>query len=147
MVHLTLVLSTLCGLGPAPGGDAQHVDRTIEITRRDGRLVFLEKGKPSPKAVTVVVGQVVRWENKDTHPHRLVCDRIVEARPLFDTDVIEPGQGKAIVIDFEIYRKAGGKPANVITLKYHSAGHEDETGELQVLSAARRFRGAPAPPP
>ena len=41
------------------------------------------------------------------------------------------------MFDIDLYQRAGGKPANVVTVKYHSRARVDDLGELQFLSAAR----------
>jgi plastocyanin len=133
-----LVLSTLAVSELAAQKGDQRVDKTIEITRRDGKLVFIEQGEDKAKAVTIVVGQRIRWENKDTQPHTLESTLRVEGKPLFDTGAIKPGEHKDVVFDIDVYRRAGGKPANVVTVKYQSHKKSDEVGELQLLSAARR---------
>ena len=114
------------------------MDKTVEITRKDGKVVFLERGKARPAAVSVVVGQTVRWENTDTEPHNLVGVGKAEGMPLFETGAIPPGGHKDVLIDIDLYKSAGGKPANVITVTYRCPAHPGETGELSVLSAARR---------
>jgi plastocyanin len=135
---VTLVLATLTAFDPTGRGEAQRVVKSIDITSKDGKLMFLEQGKEEPGVVTLVVGETVRWHNKDARAHRIVSDLKVEGKPLFDTEVIQPREHKDMVIKFDMYRKAGGRPASVIKLKYHSTEQERETGELQVLSAARR---------
>ncbi len=85
-----------------------------------------------------MVGQTIRWENKDTDPHHLVSNQTVSDKPLFDTGVIDPGKHKDVLFDIDLYQRAGGKPANVVTVKYHSRARVDDFGELQFLSAARR---------
>jgi hypothetical protein len=137
---VAFVLATLAGSGLSVGG-TEEVDKTIQITRKDDGLKFIEQGETKVKVVTVVVGQTVRWENKSNEDYRLVSDLKVEGKPLFDTGVIKPGEHKDILIDFQMYRKAGGKPANVVKFKYHGVDREADKGELHVLSAARRSIG------
>src|SRR4051794_4126806 len=108
ILFVALVLSTLAGSCPGVGG-AEQVDKTIQITREDKGLKFVERGETKAKAVTIVVGQTVRWENKCSQAYRVVSDLKVEGKPVFDTGVIKPGEHKDILIDFQMYRKAGGK--------------------------------------
>ena len=110
---------------------------TIAIVRHDDRIEFREGGTGGPRT-TVVVGQTIRWENKDATPHRLVSADEVDGQPLFDTGIILPGAHCDVLLDIDLYSKAGGKPANVISIRYHSIDDADSRGELQVLSAARR---------
>src|SRR5262245_4502921 len=91
---VTLVLSTLIGFGPAARGGAQRVVKTIDIMLNDGKLIFLEQGKDRPGVVTLVVGETVRWHNKDARAHRIVSDLKVEGKPLFETEIIKPGEHK-----------------------------------------------------
>ena len=105
------------------------MDKTIQITREDKGLKFVEQGETKAKAVTIVVGQTVRWENKCSKDHRVVSDLKVDRKPVFDTGIIKPGEHKDILVDFQMYRKAGGKPANVVKFKYHGADHMDDKGE------------------
>jgi len=114
------------------------VDKTIELTRRNGKLAFIEGGKDEVAPVTVVVGQRIRWENKDKERHELVSTLTVMGRPLFSTGVIKPGDHFDLLFDIDLYERAGGKPANLVTVKYRSYEQPDEPGELQLLSAARR---------
>jgi plastocyanin len=116
----------------------REVDKTIELTRRDGKLVFIERGKNEVAPVTLVVGQRIRWENKDKDPHTLVSTLTVAGKPLFSTGVIKPGDHKDLLFDIDLYERAGGKPANIVTLKYRSYEQPGEPGELRLLSAARR---------
>jgi plastocyanin len=114
------------------------VDKTIELTQRDGKLVFIEGGKDEVAPVTVVVGQRIRWENKDKEPHTLVSTLTVSDKPLFSTGVIRPGDHTDVLFDIDLYDRAGGRPANVVTVKYRSQEQPGEPGELRLLSAARR---------
>jgi hypothetical protein len=141
ILGITLVLSALEGYGLANQGASQKADKTVEIIGKGLKPKFVERGKEKAEIVTLVVGQTVRWENKDTKDHRLVSDLKIDEKSLFDTGVIKPGAHKDLVINFDMYKSAGGKPANVIKLKYHSVDQESLTGELQVLSAARRSIG------
>ena len=115
-----------------------EVDKTIELTRRDSKLVFIERGKDKVAPVTIVVGQRIRWENKDKEPHMLVSTLTVAGKPLFSTGVIKPGDHKDLLFDIDLYERAGGKPASVVTVKYLSHEQPGEPGELRLLSAARR---------
>ena len=117
----------------------RKVDKTIELSRRAGKLVFIEAGKDEVAPVTIVVGQTVRWENKDREPHEVASTLTVAGKPLFSTGVIRPGDHSDVLFDIESYQRAGGRPANVVTVKYRSS-HElaGEPGELRLLSAARR---------
>jgi len=116
-------------------------DKTVEITRKDGKLVFIEHGKEKAQAIPVVVGETIRWENKDTQPHTVVSVQTAAGKPLFDTGIIPPGKHKDVHFDIDMYQRAGGKPANVVRVKYHNRAQIDEVGELHFLSAARRGRG------
>ena len=85
-------------------------DKTVEITRKEGKLVFIEHGKEIARAIPIVVGQTIRWENKDTQPHALVSILTAAGKPLFDTGVIPPGKYKDVLFDIDMYerrRKAG----------------------------------------
>ena len=119
----------------------QQVDKTIELTRRDGRIVFVERGQDNAAPIAIVVGQRVRWENKDKEPHMLVSTLTVAGKPLFSTGVIKPGDHMDLLFDIDLYERAGGKPANVVTVKYRVHDLPDEPGELRLLSAARRGDG------
>lgn len=126
----------------ASGLDAQHndskVEKTIELTRRDGKLTFIEHGKDNAEPITIVVGETVRWENKDKQPHTVVSTLIVEGRPIFSIGVIKPGEYLDLLFDIDLYQRAGGRPANVVKLQYHSDEQGGEPAELRLLSAARR---------
>src|SRR5262245_20539400 len=116
----------------------QQVDKTIELIRRDGKLAFIERGKDKVEPITITVGQRVRWENKDTEPHTLVSTLTVAGKPLFSTGAIKPGDHMDLLFDIDLYQPAGGKPANIVTVKYRSDEQPGEAGELWLLSAARR---------
>ena len=137
-VCTTLLASTPPIRSRAPQEPTEPMSTTVEIRRSDGKIEFREIGKERPEATTIVVGQTIRWANRDSEAHQLVSDVKVEGKPLFDTGIIEPGGHKDVLIDIDLYTKAGGKPANVVRVRYHSRDHEDLTGELQILSAARR---------
>lgn len=113
------------------------MEKTIEIRRREGHIEFRERGSEEQRT-TVVVGQTIRWQNVDADPHQLVSDLEIDGRPLFDTGLIAPGEHTDLLVDIDLYSKAGGKPASVIIVKYHSTADSTSHGELQVLSAARR---------
>jgi hypothetical protein len=117
---------------------AREVDKTIELTRRDGKLEFIERGKDNVAPITIVVGQRIRWENRDKEPHTLVSTLTVSGKPLFSTGVIKPGDHEDLLFDIDLYERAGGKPANVVTVKYRSSEQPGELGEIRLLSAARR---------
>jgi hypothetical protein len=113
------------------------VGKTIDIIRHNDTIEFRERGNDGYRT-TIVVGQTIRWENKDTRPHRLVSALEFDGKPLIDTGIIRPGEHCDVLIDIDFYSKAGGKPANVISIMYRSTDDADSRGELQVLSAARR---------
>ena len=120
------------------GGKPREPAKTIEITRQAGKLVLTEKGKPEPKAVAVVVGQTVRWVNRDQHPWIIRSIVEVDGKPLFQTEIIPPGGQKDILFNNTIYRAAGGQTAESVRLKYQADDRGEETGELVLLSPARR---------
>jgi hypothetical protein len=113
------------------------VDKTIDIIRHDDTIEFRERGTDE-RRTTIVVGQTIRWENKDATPHRLVSAVEIDGKPLLDTGIIPPGGHHDVLIDIDLYSKGGGKPANVISITYHDSDDGGSRGELQVLSAARR---------
>ena len=45
---------------------------------------------------------------------------------------------KDLLFDIDLYERAGGRPANVVTVKYRSNEKPGEPGEIRLLSAARR---------
>ena len=140
VIILALVsLALLPGQDQAPGGGKpREPAKTIEITRRADKVVFTEKGKPEAKAVAVVVGQSVRWVNCDDQPWTLRSIVEVNGKPLFQTEVIPPGHHKDILFNNTIYRAAGGQTAESVRLKYQADDRGEETGELVLLSPARR---------
>ena len=115
------------------------MDKTIDIRRSEDKIEFREHGNDE-RRTTIVVGQTIRWQNDDTKAHQLVSAVEVNGRPLFDTGIIRPGEHRDVLVDIELYSRAGGKPANVISIKYYSIDDADSRGELQILSAARRGR-------
>lgn len=120
-------------------GLTEFVDKTIDIRRREDKIEFREHGNEKEQT-TIIVGQTIRWRNTDAQPHQLVSDIAVGGRPVLDTGLIGPGDDKDVLVDIDLYSRAGGQPANVITLSYHSLDDADSHGELQILSAARRGR-------
>ena len=138
---IALVFTAFTNSRPAAQKVERMPDRTVEITRKDGKLVFIEHGKEKAEAIPIVVGQTLRWKNRDSQPHELESIQTVSGKPLFHTGIIEPGKHKDILFDIDMYQHAGGKPANVVTVKYHSRTHVEDLGELNFLSAARRGRG------
>ncbi|MDR3620163.1 MAG: hypothetical protein P4L85_12490 [Paludisphaera borealis] len=150
MFHIltsALVLTTLLAPASFAGqGDKKEKgkkpDRTIEIVRENGKIVFREKDKPKgqgkPRAVAVVVGETVRWVNRDTESHTLKSVAKVGGKPVFDTQAIKPGEHKDVVFNIDMYRGVGGLPAQYVTLKYRGGDKADQEGELTFLSAARR---------
>jgi len=136
-----LIFTTITMFEQAAQKVERMPDKTVEITRKEGKLVFIEHGKEKAHAIPIVVGQTIRWENKDTQPHTLVSILTAAGKPLFDTGVIPPGKYKDVLFDIDMYERAGGKPANVVTVKYHSRAQIEDVGEIHFLSAARRGRG------
>ena len=135
LASLALVpLDPIGSLGDKPKEPA----RTIEITRQAHKVVFTEKGKPASKAVAVVVGQSVRWVNCDDQPWTIRSIVEVNGKSLFRTEVIPPGGHKDILFNNTIYRAAGGQTAESVSLKYQANDQVDATGELILLSPARR---------
>ena len=131
-------------MSSADGGDGV-ADKIIDIIRHDDTIEFRERGSDE-RRTTVVVGQTIRWENKDTRPHRLVSALEIDGKPIFDTGRVRPGEHCQVLIDIDVYSKAGGRPANVISITYRSTDNAGAHGELQVLSAARRsFMAASVP--
>ena len=135
---ILLALASLC---PEPSGDGDKPKapaRTIEITRQAGKVVFTEQGKTEAKAVAVVVGQSVRWVNRDDQPRTIQSVVEVDGKRLFQTEVISPGAHKDILFNNDLYRAAGGRMAEYVSLKYRADDRSEETGELILLSPARR---------
>jgi plastocyanin len=131
-----------------PGGfeskpAAKEPDKIIEIMVKDGAIVGGEAGKDRAKPVTVVVGQIVRWVNRDTKSHAVTSALKIDDKPLFEPGTIEPGKHKDLLFDIDIYRRAGGKTAGVVTLKFRCDGASKDAGEIQLLSAAKRSLGRP----
>ena len=137
-MNFTFAAFMLAMLALAVVGDDKKPDRTIEVTRKDGKVAFTETGQSRPKPVQVVVGETIRWVNRDDQPHTLRSVVEVDGKPLFRTEVIRPGESKDILFDIDLYRKAGGRTANYVRLKYQSGDRAEEPGELIFLSAARR---------
>lgn len=123
------------------GVDAQQdykVEKTIELTRKDGTLMFIERGKDHAEPITMVVGERIRFENQDKEPHTVGSTMVIEGKPLFSTGVIKPGEYRDLLFDIDLYTQAGGEPANVVTLKYCSDQQLGEDSEIRLLSAAKR---------
>ena len=118
-------------------------DKIIEMTVKDGVLIFAERGKGPTQSVTVVVGQVVRWVNRDTEPHTLTSALRPGGKPLLDTGSIKPGEYKDVLFDIDLYRRAGGRTANVVTIKLRQDGRPDAALAIELLSAAKRGPGRP----
>jgi hypothetical protein len=133
-----LIIATAITLHVSGQERDHEVDKTIELTRRDGKLEFIERGKDKVAPITIVVGQRIRWENKDKEPHSLVSTLTIAGKPLFGTGIIKPGDHKDLLFDIDLYQRAGGRPANVVTVQYYSDEQSGEPGEIQLLSAARR---------
>ncbi|MHC2282121.1 hypothetical protein ACVME8_008764 [Bradyrhizobium diazoefficiens] len=133
---LVIGAATISGLGAQQS--EYNGEKMIELVRRDGRLLFVEPGKDSAEPVTIVVGSKVRFDNKDKDPHIVMSTVVIDGKPLFSTGVIEPGKYVDLLFDIDLYERAGGKPANVATLKYRSDQQTGEDSEIQLLSAAKR---------
>lgn len=123
---------------PAGPPEGWKPDKVIETVVRDGKLTFTEKGKEKPVAITLVVGQTVRWVNCDTKPHQVLSVDEVDGKPLIDTGVIEPGKHRDVILDNDLYRRAKGKTAGMVTIKFRSKAQPTVLGELQLLSPAKR---------
>lgn len=136
MLFATTFTMTL--LFPGVGSDERKPDKVIEIAAPNGKPSFTEMGKDKPEGVTTVVGQTVRWVNRDSSPHRVVSSLEVDGKPVIDTGVIEPGKYRDVILDNDLYRRAGGKTAGVIVITYCSQGHPNPLAKLQILSPARR---------
>ena len=49
-------------------------------------------GKGKPRAVGVVVGETVRWVNRDNEPHTLKSVAKHDGKPILNTDRIAPAR-------------------------------------------------------
>lgn len=117
-------------------------DKVIEISLRDDKPFLSEKGAVKPGPVVAVVGQTVRWVNLDSRARHFVSTLQVDRKPLIDTGLVEPGKHYDLVLDPDLYRRAGGKGGGVVTFTFRGAGlTPDPRGELQVLSPAKRGPG------
>jgi hypothetical protein len=124
---------------PGSWPDERKPDKVIEITLHDGKPALTEKGQDKPGPVVAVVGQTVRWVNRDSRTHHFVSTAEFKGKPVIDTGEIEPGKHYDLILDNDLYRAAGGKTANVVMIKFRSRGKQpDPAGELQVLSPAKR---------
>ena len=104
---IALVFTAFTNSRPAAQKVERMPDRTVEITRKDGKLVFIEHGKEKAEAIPIVVGQTLRWKNRDSQPHELESIQTVSGKPLFHTGIIEPGKHKDILFDIDMYQHAG----------------------------------------
>jgi plastocyanin len=140
MIHMTaaFVAWGLIGETSAEPQPERRPDKTVAITAKEGKIAFVEKGKEKPASVTALVGSVLRWENHDTLSHSVVSEQEVDGKPLFDLGLIKPGEHKDFMFDIDFYRKAGGKTANVVVLKYHCKEKPADKGQIELLSPARR---------
>jgi hypothetical protein len=138
---IALFPAALIGVSDSPPKETKMPDKIIQIERKDENLVFIERGEEKSKLATLVVGQSLRFSNLDTRAHTISATLMVEEKPLFRTGVIEPGEHKDILLDIHLYRRAGGKPASVVTIKYQCDEQPASLGELQLLSAAKRGLG------
>jgi len=139
----SLLIGTFLALGSGETcllSREKEPDVIIDIVAKDGSTVFVEHDKEAGKPVTVVVGQVVRWVNRDSQAHRVLSATKVEGKHLLDTKLIESGEHKDVLLDIDVYKRAGGKPAGVVTIKYGCDSGPYDTGKLQLLSAAKRGR-------
>ncbi len=121
-------------------GREKEPDAIIDIIAKNDSIAFVEHGKEPGKHVTVVVGQVVRWVNRDSRAHHVLSAASVGGKRLLDTKAIEPGEHKDVLVDIDMYKAAGGKPAGVATLNYGCDSGPYDTGKLELLSAAKRGR-------
>jgi plastocyanin len=137
-IWAALVVAVVITSGLDAQQSKQNVEKTIELTRRDSKLTFVEPGKDYAEPITIVVGEKVRFVNRDTESHTVVSTVVVEGKPLFSTGVIKPGEYVDLLFDIDLYERAGGKPANVVTLKYRSDQQLGEDSEIRLLSAAKR---------
>lgn len=144
LVLTALGPASLAGRGQGQGegeGEGKKPDRIIEILREGGKIVFREQGrrndKGKPRAVGVVVGETVRWVNRDAEPHTLRSVAKHDDKPLFDTQAIGPGQHKDVAFNIDMYRALAGRPARYVSVKYQSGDRADQQGELIFMSAAR----------
>lgn len=138
VICAVLVIAALVTSGVLAQPSDDKVAKTIELIRRDGKLLFIERGRDFAEPVTIVVGEKIRFENKDKEPHTVASTEIIEGKPLFSSGAIKPGEFLDLLFDFELYERAGGRPANVVTLKYHSEQQLGEDSEIRLLSAAKR---------
>jgi plastocyanin len=113
-------------------------DKVIEVAVKDGSLSFTEQGQAKSTAVTVVVGQMVRWVNRDAVPHRITSSALVDGKPILEVGAIKPGEHFDFQVTNNLYRLAGGKPAGSVTIIYHSRVAPKRPAELVLLSAAKR---------
>jgi plastocyanin len=114
------------------------MEKAVALTSRGGKLVFVEKGRDQPEPVTIVVGQKVRFENKDNDPHTITSTPLIDGQPLFSTGVIQPGQFADVLFDIDLFARAGGKTGNVVTIRYRNEQQTAEESEIYLLSAAKR---------
>jgi plastocyanin len=137
-ICVALVLAAVITSGVDAQQSGYKVEKTIELTIKDGKLMFIERGKDHVEPITIVVGEKIRFENKDKEPHTVVSTMVIEGKPLFSTGVIKPGEYLDLLFDIDLYKRAGGKPANVVTLTYRSDQQLGEDSVIRLLSAAKR---------
>lgn len=137
-ICVALVVAAVITAGVDEQQGDYKVEKTIELIRKDGTLMFIERCKDHAEPITMVVGERVRFENMDKEPHTVVSTMVIEGKPLFSTGVIKPGEYLDLLFDIDLYQRAGGKPANVVTLKYRSDQQLGEDSEIRLLSAAKR---------
>jgi hypothetical protein len=148
MIRATLVLATALAFaasvpvrldGEEPRrGRAKEPDKVVEILREGGSLVFREQGREEVEPVAIVVGETIRWVNKDDRPHALRAVAGPGKAPAFVVKAIAPGASKDVLFDGKMYRSLGGLPAEDVTLKYRADGRAEPEGEIAFFSAARR---------
>jgi plastocyanin len=96
----------------------------INITPGGDKAQYIQEGETKQKPVTVVVGQNVRWVNKDQVSHTATSTMTVKSKALFETGYLDDGtSSKDILFDQALFQAAGGKPGGSVTLEYFCRVH------------------------
>lgn len=110
---------------------------TINIVGAGGRAKYIAEGETEQKQVTVAVGQTVRWSNGPQSAAHTATATMKDAdgRVIFDTGTIRRNEQADVLLDRELYERAGGKVGGSVVLEYFCVIHGIENMKSSILLA------------
>jgi plastocyanin len=118
-------LMVVCSVQQDAGGAQAGKDVIVINIKGQNKDSYVKEGDTDTKDVTVMVGQKVKFVNKDDDMHTATCTvKDKDGKPIFDTGDLDEKQSKEIAFDAALFARANGKAGGKVELPYICEYHK-----------------------